>query len=421
MGDAHTAEGIVTRVNVPETASNDPYGPLLRAAERVLAQTWGHEVRLGQGTCLTAPGRRNLLLRCPVLSGGGPASLIVKQVTTAAASLHQADTWDVQRFCRDWAGAQFLSAVQDQAPHSPRFYGGNREAGFILLEDLGAHASLVEPLMNGEEADAIQALLGYAARLGALHTDTIGQEAAFTRLWQTLTPQAIAVTDDVKRFAAQIRLLQEHLERLGARVEPAFGEEVATTLIALHTHGPFWAYLHGDPCPDNVVYTGAEVRLIDFEFGRFGHALCDGTYGRMLFPTCWCANRLPERVVAQMEAVYRTALVPGCSAAADDRLFADALVDACGYWVLRTLVRHLPQALDEDRPWGIATIRPRLISRLEAFLTTAEASHRLPAMRGTAHRVLETLRRRWPATPPLALYPAFRQDAPRQRATPEPG
>jgi hypothetical protein len=420
-GDADMAEGIVTRMNVPEPASNDHYDPLLRAAERVLAHTWGHEVRLGQGIRLTAPGRRNLLLRCPVLSGGGPASLIVKQVTTAAASFQQADLGDVQRFCRDWAGAQFVSTVQHQAPHSPRFYGGNREAGFILLEDLGAHASLVEPLLHGAEADAIQALLGYAARLGALHTDTIGQEAAFTRLWQTLTPQALAVTDDVQRFAVQIRLLQHHMERLGARVEPAFGAEVATTLIALHTPGPFWAYLHGDPCPDNVVYPGAAVRLLDFECGRFGQALCDGTYGRMLFPTCWCANRLPETVVTQMETVYRAALVPGCPAAADEHLFEDALVDACGYWVLRTLVRHLPQALYEDRPWGIATIRPRLVSRLEAFITTAEAYHRLPAMRGTAHRVLEALRRRWPATPPLALYPAFRQDAPRQRETTEPG
>jgi DNA-3-methyladenine glycosylase I len=36
-----------------------------------------------------------------------------------------------------------------------------------------------------------------------------------------------------------------------------------------------------------------ELRLIDFEFGRLGHALMDGTYGRMIFPSCWCANRLP--------------------------------------------------------------------------------------------------------------------------------
>jgi len=392
-------------VHVP--ASHDDYGPLLRAAERVLTQTWGHEVRLGQGTRLTAPGRRNLLLRCPVLAGGGPASLIVKQVHSEATSLQQADTWDVQRFCRDWAGAQFLNSLQDHAPYSPCFYGGDREAGFILLEDLGMHASLVEPLLNGEEADAVQALLSYAARLGTLHADTIGQEARFTQLWQTLTPPVGSVTQEATRLAAQIVLLQQHVERLGARVPPAFGEEIATTLIALHTPGPFWAYLHGDPCPDNVVYTGAEVRLIDFECGRFGHALCDGTYGRMLFPTCWCANRLPETVVARMETVYRAALLPGCPAAADDGLFADALVDACGYWLLRTLVQHLPRAFDEDGHWDIAPIRPRLVSRLEAFITTAEAYHRHPAMRETAHQVLEVVRRHWPATPPLPLYPAF--------------
>src|SRR5215471_1224831 len=136
MGDAHSRRHR-NGVKVHEPVSSDPYDPLLRAAERVLTQTWGHEVRLGQGSRLTAPGRRNLLLRCPVLSGGGPASLIVKQVTTVAASFFQADLWDVQRFCRDWAGAQFVSTVQPQAPPSPRFYGGNREAGFILLEDLG--------------------------------------------------------------------------------------------------------------------------------------------------------------------------------------------------------------------------------------------------------------------------------------------
>src|SRR5262249_10178797 len=153
----------------------------------------------------------------------------------------------------------------------------------------------------------------------------------------------VSVLHDVTRLAEQILLLQRHVERLGVGVEPAFGEEVATILIALHTPGPFWAYLHGDPCPDNVVYTGTQVRLIDFECGHCGHDLCDGTYCRMLLPTCWCANCLPETVVTQMETVYRAALVPGCPAAANDRLFADALVAACGYWVLRTLGAICPR------------------------------------------------------------------------------
>ncbi len=54
--------------------------------------------------------------------------------------------------------------------------------------------------------------------------------------------------------------------------------------------------------------------------------------------------------------------------------------------------------------------RPRLVSRLEAFITTAEAYHCLPAVQATAHQVLKVLRQRWPETPPLPVYPAFRQD-----------
>lgn len=397
-------------MHADEPVSHDTYAPLLTAAAGVLAQTLGHAVQLSQVTRLTQPGRRNVLLRCQVLSGSGPLSLIIKKVESQVEHPDQSDMWDVQRFWSDWAGAQFLSTLPGHSPHGPRFYGGDRAEGFILLEDLGPHSSLVEPLLNEEPVHATRALLLYATRLGAMHADTIGQAARFTRLWRTLTPHAVTLAHEVESLLDQVLQLRMHLEALGVRIQVAFAEEVASLLAAMTTPGPFWAYIHGDPCPDNVLYTAEQARLIDFEFGQFGHALRDGTYARMCFPTCWCANRLPEALVLQVEAAYRATLVPGCPAAEDDRLFHDALVQACGYWMLRTLVQHLPSALDEDRPWGIATIRPRLVSRLEAFITTAEAYHRLPAVQATVHRVLKVIRQRWPETPPLPVYPAFRQD-----------
>jgi hypothetical protein len=93
----------------------------------------------------------------------------------------------------------------------------------------------------------------------------------------------------------------------------------------------------------------------------------------------------------------------------EDSVFEIALVHVCASWVLNTLDRHLEAALQEDRLWGIATMRPRLLARLEAFITTAEEFDHLPAMRGTASRLLEVLVKRWPETPPLPLYPAFRK------------
>lgn len=170
---------------------------------------------------------------------------------------------------------------------------------------------------------------------------------------------------------------------------------------------PFLAYIHGDLCPDNVFYTGEQLRLIDFESGRFGHALIDAACGRMMFPTCWCANRLPCALVSKMESIYRAELVKGCHEAQEDRVFETGLVRACGFWLLTNLIWYLEDALKEDHTWGNATMRSRLLARLEAFITTSEAFNQLPAARGMASRLLEVLLSRWPRTEPLALYPAF--------------
>jgi len=152
--------------------------------------------------------------------------------------------------------------------------------------------------------------------------------------------------------------------------------------------------------------------LIDFEFGGFGHALLDGTYGRMLFPTCWCANALPGAVISRMEAVYRAELARRCPEAQEDRSFEAALARVCGFWLLSTLSRDLARAVEADRTWGNATMRQRLLARLEAFITTAEECHQLPALAAMASRLLKVLHKAWPETPPLPVYPAFQRASP---------
>jgi hypothetical protein len=109
-----------------------------------------------------------------------------------------------------------------------------------------------------------------------------------------------------------------------------------------------------------------------------------------------------------METVYRAELVKGCSQAQEDRIFERALVEACGFWLLNTLSRHLDRALEADHTWGIATMRQRLLARLEAFVDVAEEFDQLPGLRGIAGRVLQELGKLWPETDPLPLYPAFR-------------
>ena len=383
-----------------ETAS------IVAAAERVLAKRFGRKVELGDVDRLSDDDRRNLLLRCRDLSGESPASVIIKKVVADAFDPADPSSWDTQRFTSDRAGAEFLSAVLPVSL-TPRFYGGEHAAGFFILEDLGENRSLVEPLLDEDSASAERALLAFSACLGAVHAGTVGHSAVFERCLGDSGRHFGIFSAPFNGFGEKVIQLQARLEEMGLRVEAGLSSEIQEVIAAIESPGPFFSYIHGDPCPDNVFWNGRELRLIDFEFGGFGHALADAAYGRMLFPSCWCANRLPSDLVSRMETEYRTELVKGCPEAQDDRTFEGALVRVCAYWLLTSLNRPLANAMDADRTWGIATVRQRVLARLEAFAATSEEFDELPALRAMTARLLEHLHHAWPDVSPLPLYPAF--------------
>ena len=389
--------------------SEDAFTPIVASAERLLGRTLGREVRLADVTRLSDVDRRNLLLRCRDLSGEPPGNFIIKKVVAETYAPEDVASWDMRRFFSDWGGAAFLSASLDP-PRSPRFYGGDYSQGFFVLEDLGDQRSLVEPLLEDDAASAEKTLLSFSVSLGAMHAATIGESARFEELLRSIGPQ-VGICARAVTGLHDLGKVRTSLDALGVIEEPHFSNDIEEVVSAIENPGPFFSYIHGDPCPDNMSWSGEALRLIDFEFGGFGHALMDGAYGRMLFPTCWCANRLPTDLVSRMESTYRRQLVGGCPEAEDDRVFEAALARVCGYWLLATLSRSLPRAIEADSMWGIATIRQRLFARLEAFITTAEAFGQLTALRATAARLLEVIRKRWPDTRPLPLYPAFNVDS----------
>lgn len=391
--------------------------PLLTAAQALLATSLGTPVQLSDPHCLTEEGRRNRIVRCHVRDAapGVPTSVIIKQVVADHYDPDDATSWDTQRFFRDWAGAQFLTEVAPDAGHSPRFYGGDRALGCIVLEDLGAHDSLVEPLLSDDAADATQVLLAFATRLGALHAATAGAAAHYDQILQRLAPTATMTTVAICRgqateFGTLAEQLCAFLVARGVPIPPTLDHELTLIAETVAAPGVFLTYIHGDPCPDNLVVRDGAVRLIDFEFGQFGHALQDGIYGHMLFPTCWCANQLPPTVRAQMDDAYRAALGQGSPELADATRGAIEGARMGGYWLMRTLARQLEPAHAADRTWGIATVRQRLIARLAAFQTLATTASQLPGLCAWAAGVQDYLQRQWPGTPDLPLYPAFRAD-----------
>jgi len=280
--------------------------------------------------------------------------------------------------------------------------------GLVVLEDLATTGSLADLLLGTDAPAAERALIYLAAGLGQMHAATIGKAADFARVWATLHPPDESAPPLWTLSAAESSL-HAALGSLGITPEDTFWAEVHGVAQSMEDPGPFSAYTHGDPCPDNCLLTPSGLRMIDFEIGRFRHALTDGVYGHVNFPTCWCANQLPPRVVTAMEDTYRSALVTGCPQAADDALFGAAVTEACAFWTLGWLGEPLTRALTEDNTWGIVTVRQRIAARVTAFLRVAEERDCLPSIRLIVARVYEELERRWtPEERDLPYYPSFR-------------
>jgi Ser/Thr protein kinase RdoA (MazF antagonist) len=279
--------------------------------------------------------------------------------------------------------------------------------GFIVQEDLGnEHRSLVEPLLKGDAVGAERALAQTVICLAQMHGDTLGQTAVAQRIAQQLHPSF-----SLQPSARQLQAWRESLiKQVSAVLEPEAGfcEEAQQVYAVNFNPGPFYGYIHSDPCPDNYFRRAEQMMLIDFEIGRLGNVLIDAVYGRMTFPTCWCANRLPADLIGRLENDYRQRLAQRHAAAQDEGLFATALVDACAFWLFVTLDWQLRNALGDNSEWGLTTFRPRVLARLGAFVEVAEGNGRYPAIHITAHRLLDHLTNQWLEVEPLPLYPAFR-------------
>lgn len=156
----------------------------------------------------------------------------------------------------DWAGAQFLSGLAaarpTRIPFSPRFHGGDRAAGLIVLEDLGRGPSLVEPLCGRHLSAAEAALTALAVTLEQMHVATIGSEDAFWSLRRGLGPTTgHSFLHTPQRVRAELPALHATLAGLGVAPNVACRAELDATLVGLAQPRPFQAYTHGDPCPGN--------------------------------------------------------------------------------------------------------------------------------------------------------------------------
>jgi hypothetical protein len=121
--------------------------------------------------------------------------------------------------------------------------------------------------------------------------------------------------------------------------------------------------------------------------------------------------------------IYRNELKKTILAANDDLVYKKQLTYACAYWVIRSLQvldeRNLIESewigssgpVDTDSVWEPEknASRPRVLSRLEAFISIAKTTEHFPHLKVTFAALLERLKLLWPETSGMDFYPVFKQ------------
>ncbi|HXH22755.1 MAG TPA: hypothetical protein VNN10_12065 [Dehalococcoidia bacterium] len=382
----------------------------LRAAERVLRRRFGGRPRLLDSSALDG---RTTVFRCRTEGRGLPDSVVLKMPRREEGSAYQATDMKERapawHLTNEWAALALLDARQADGPRlTPRLFGGDLESGVLVLEDLGGGESLAGVLLSGDAARAEAAMLAFARSLGRMHALSAGQEEAHSATLESLGRAGGDRLAAARRVREEIAKLPATFDELDFEWSPGMVDDVQQLTRAILEPGPLLVLSHGDPCPDNDRLVDGRLVLFDFERAGFRSAMVDAAYGRVPFPTCWCANRLPDYVVEGFEAAYRLELMKAVPEAGDDAFFERSLMEAAGWWLITTSNQLLTRALRFEERWGISTYRQRLLFRFEEFSRRAAASGHLEALGAWAWLMHERLRARWPEVEEMPLYPAFR-------------
>ena len=376
---------------------------VIAATEGALARASGLAVNLSCLETIRGDRRRHLIIRATATFSDGSRQRIIIKVTRSKDYDPRVDN-ALQKFglLREWASTALLKPWADNGMRVSQFLGGDVDLGFMITRDFGADVtSLVGPLMGDKPCEAREAILAYATALGDLHATTVGCEDSYYDIVRATFPHDGAKTD---HLAVLTRSMDTVQRALGGAFDKA---ELAAIATKLDRSGPWQTLVHGDLCPDNILFRGGKAFLIDFESGQPGHALLDAAYLRLGFPTCWCAGRLPMDVARDAETAYLNAFKTSAAIDIDDAGYRLDLAHICAAHMLKRTAGLLGKALVADEDWGIASVRERILWWLTSSSLTMEDAKVLPGLQALVDRWIDDLKRRWVSSTMLGYYPAF--------------
>jgi hypothetical protein len=274
---------------------------VIARAESALSTALGYSVTVDKLQPLSNDSRRNFIARATTTDHRGRSrSVIVKATRSPSYDPAAENALESLGLVREWVATAYIAARAPHRGHGGALLAGDVSRGLLVFEDLGGDlGSLVDPLLRGTAQEAEHALALYATALARLHADTAGcldqHHEMFEMIFGAGRPRRPPGWRVEKDAELVVKLLGETL--------PVSELELLSSRLS--DPGPWQSLIHGDPCPDNALSVDGSIRLIDYEFAQPSHALLDGIYWRIGFPTCWCAGRVPNDVATRVDAVYR--------------------------------------------------------------------------------------------------------------------
>lgn len=373
-------------------------------AADLLTRVYKRPVKLARIELIRGRGRHLVLRAFAVLPSGETNTFVIKVTRSATYDAAARDIFYGPGIVGEWAATALLTQSALCGAQVPRFVAGDASMGMIVLQDLGAGLpTLMDLLLASSPTQAEKAILEYAAVLGEMHKQTVGCRQAFEQIAQTVFPNADLRTKDydflLARWARSIQFV------LGGVIDQA---ELAAVAHRLNDPGPWLALVHGDPCPDNVLFKDDRPHLIDFEFARPRHVLFDVVYWSMGFPTCSCAGRVSEKLAIKAEHAYRAVLSERVKESADEQIYRTEMAHICVARMLMSTTRNLNHAIKNDRRWGNASDRDRILWWLRSSCIAMDEASVLRNTRALVGGWLTDLQARWSTSAFIDYYPAFK-------------
>jgi aminoglycoside phosphotransferase (APT) family kinase protein len=386
---------------------SDSFSALIHKAEAELSRELGLPVDLVDVSVLHSP---HVVLRCRVVGASAVACSVIVKQNMATEFTQPSDSGTSDRLLNEWAALRFLQETGASGRAWPSLLAASRSGSFVVIEDLGNHATVEDVLFGDSEDAATRSLVALGASLGTLHSVARHETDAFTAIQSDLGTSS-PLSDSTFDIREMKHVFTDCFSVLDITPHDDFWSCVDSLETTIHSPGPFSSVIHGDAGPQNFLWDGETASMIDFEFVAVGHGLLDLVSARLGFPHSDQSYSVPMRIVDRIEASYRNAAGNAASDMSDNEAFYRGITDACAHWALTRWAPLWRRLFRDTAPDGggsdLTATRSQAFTVYRRFLVTATEFGHFGPITETVQAYCDALQKRLPDLGETPDYPAF--------------